>query len=42
MNETPYPDWDTRSEEVQSCQRTAFDEMWQRCPIAYCRNIGTC
>jgi cytochrome P450 len=35
MNEEHKPDWDPRSESVLRDQRAAFDEMRERCPVAY-------
>lgn len=35
MNNTPNPDWDPRSETVLRDQRAAYDEMRERCPVAY-------
>lgn len=35
MNDKRKPDWDPRSEEVVRDQRAAYDEMRERCPVAY-------
>ena len=35
MNDKPSPDWDPRSESVSRDQRAAYDEMRERCSIAY-------
>ncbi|WP_099826232.1 cytochrome P450 [Oceaniglobus indicus] len=35
MNDTPTPDWDPRSQEVQSDQRVAYDHMRETCPVAF-------
>lgn len=35
MTEKPKPDWDPRSEDVLRDQRAAYDEMRERCPVAY-------
>ena len=34
------PDWDPRSEAVQADQRAAYDEMRERCPVAYSDFLG--
>lgn len=35
MNDTPQSDWDPRSEAVLRDQRAAYDEMRERCPVAF-------
>ena len=35
MNDKRTPDWDPRSEDVLRDQRAAYDEMRERCPVAY-------
>ena len=35
MNDTPQADWNPRSAEVQSDQRTAYDDMRETCPVAW-------
>lgn len=35
MSIHPTPDWDPRAPEVQRDQRRAYDEMRERCPVAY-------
>ena len=35
MNDKLKPDWDPRSAEVSRDQRAAYDEMRERCPVAY-------
>lgn len=40
MNEKPQPDWDPRSAAVQRDQLTAYDEMRERCPVAYSEFLG--
>lgn len=39
-NRRPKPDWDPTSLEVQRDQRAAYDEMRQRCPVAYSEFMG--
>lgn len=40
MSEAPRPDWDPRSEAVQRDQLAAYDEMRERCPVAYSEFLG--
>jgi cytochrome P450 len=40
MSATPRPDWDPRSVEVQRDQLAAYDEMRERCPVAYSEFLG--
>jgi cytochrome P450 len=40
MNDMPPPDWDPRSEAVLRDQRAAYDEMRERCPVAYSAFLG--
>ncbi len=35
VNAMQQQDWDPRSEAVQRDQRAAYDEMRERCPVAY-------
>ena len=35
MTVKPQADWDPRSEKVSRDQRAAYDEMRERCPVAY-------
>ncbi|MCA9067340.1 MAG: cytochrome P450, partial [Planctomycetaceae bacterium] len=35
LNNLHQPDWDPRSEEVIRDQRATYDEMRERCPVAY-------
>lgn len=35
MNQERQPDWDPRSEQVLSDQLAAYDQMRERCPVAY-------
>lgn len=35
MNDKRKPDWDPKSEDVLRDQRAAYDEMRERCPVAY-------
>ena len=35
MTDKPQADWDPRSEKVSRDQRAAYDEMRERCPVAY-------
>lgn len=35
MNDKSKPDWDPRSEDVLRDQRAAYDQMRERCPVAY-------
>lgn len=35
MNDTPQADWNPRSAQVQSDQRTAYDDMRETCPVAW-------
>jgi cytochrome P450 len=35
MADRPYPDWDPKSPAVLSDQRAAYDELRERCPLAY-------
>ncbi|TYB85752.1 cytochrome P450 [Oceaniovalibus sp. ACAM 378] len=35
MTETPSPDWDPRTPEVQSDQRATYDRMRETCPVAF-------
>jgi hypothetical protein len=39
-NKHPQPDWNPTSPEVQRDQRTAYDEMRRRCPVAYSEFMG--
>ncbi|MGE3888527.1 MAG: cytochrome P450 [Vicinamibacterales bacterium] len=39
-NEDPRPDWDPQSLDVQRDQRSAYDGMRQRCPVAYSEFLG--
>lgn len=40
MTHMPHPDWDPRSEAVQRDQVAAYDEMRERCPVAYSEYLG--
>lgn len=40
MSDRPRPDWDPRSETVQRDQLAAYDEMRERCPVAYSDFFG--
>ena len=40
MNNSPQPDWNPTSPEVLRDQRTAYDEMRRRCPVAYSDFMG--
>ena len=40
MNNSPQPDWNPTSPEVQRDQRAAYDEMRRRCPVAYSEFMG--
>ena len=40
MNQTPRPDWDPRSDDVQRNQLAAYDAMRERCPVAYSEYLG--
>jgi Cytochrome P450 len=40
VNAMQQQDWDPRSEAVQRDQRAAYDEMRQRCPVAYSNFLG--
>jgi cytochrome P450 len=40
MTEKLAPDWDPRSETVQRDQLAAYDEMRERCPVAYSEFLG--
>lgn len=35
MTDHPVPDWDPRAPSIQRDQRRAYDEMRERCPVAY-------
>lgn len=40
MSGNPQPDWDPRSESVQRDQLAAYDDMRERCPVAYSDFLG--
>ena len=40
MNDILQPDWDPKSDAVQRDQRAAYDEMRERCPVAYSDFLG--
>jgi cytochrome P450 len=40
MTDKPQPDWDPLSQAVQRDQRAAYDEMRERCPVAYSELLG--
>lgn len=40
MHEAPSPDWDPKSDAVQSDQRAAYDDMRTRCPVAHSDFLG--
>ncbi len=40
MNERSPQDWDPKADSVQRDQRTAFDEMRERCPVAHSDLLG--
>lgn len=39
MTQNPRPDWDPRSAQVQADQRAAFDELRERCPVAWSESM---
>lgn len=39
MTQAPRPDWDPRSAQVQADQRAAFDELRERCPVAWSESM---
>lgn len=40
MSNSPQPDWNPTAPEVLRDQRTAYDEMRRRCPVAYSELMG--
>lgn len=40
MNHLPVQDWDPKSDAIQRDQRAAYDEMRERCPVAYSDFLG--
>jgi cytochrome P450 len=39
LTQAPRPDWDPRSAQVQADQRAAFDELRERCPVAWSESM---
>lgn len=39
MTQAPRPNWDPRSAQVQADQRAAFDELRERCPVAWSESM---
>ena len=42
MTHPPIPDWDPRDASVLQDQRHAYDEMRERCPVAYSDFLDRC
>ena len=40
MSDTVHEDWDPRDRSVQEDQRRAYDDMRERCPVAYSEFMG--